>query len=131
VADEKIDAVLRELQAGRERDADAERRNDATSSALLSAINKLESAIKSSIYSNRDPATERASMATLFTVVGAISAIGAFAIGMIVSDVGEINAALGKDNERERIDAVVMSDQEARIRFLESAVHGRVSYESQ
>lgn len=131
MADEKIDAVLRELQAGRERDADAERRNDATSSALLSAINKLESAIKSSIYSNRDPATERASMATLFTVVGAISAIGAFAIGMIVSDVGEINAALGKDNERERIDAVVMSDQEARIRFLESAVHGRVSYESQ
>ena len=131
MADEKIDAVLRELQAGRERDADAERRNDATSSALLSAINKLESAIKSSIYSNRDPATERASMATLFTVVGAISAIGAFAIGMIVSDVGEINAALGKDNERERIDAVVMSDQEARIRFLESAVRGRVSYESQ
>jgi len=34
--DEKIDAVLRELQAGRERDADAERRNDAASSALLS-----------------------------------------------------------------------------------------------
>ncbi len=74
MADEKIDAILRELQAGRERDADAERRNDATSSALLGAINKLESAIKSSIYSNRDPVTERASMATLFTVVGALSA---------------------------------------------------------
>ena len=77
--DEKIDAVLRELQAGRERDADAERRNDAASSALLSAINKLESAIKSSIYSKNEPVTERASMGTLFTVVGAISAIGAFA----------------------------------------------------
>ena len=129
--DEKIDAVLRELQAGRERDADAERRNDAASSALLSAINKLEAAIKSSIYSKNETTTERASMGTLFTVVGAISAIGAFAIGMIVSDIGEINAGRSKDIDRERIDAVVMSDQEARIRFLESAVHGRVSYESQ
>ena len=133
--DEKIDAVLRELQAGRERDADAERRNDAASSALLSAINKLEAAIKSSIYSKNEPVTERASMGTLFTVVGAISAIGAFAIGMIVSDVGEINAALSKDNERERIDAVAFaaarSEQEARLRFLEASVHGRVSHESQ
>ena len=129
--DEKIDAVLRELQAGRERDADSERRNDATSSALLGAINKLESAIKSSIYSNRDPATERASMATLFTVVGALSAIGAFAIAMIVADVGEINAARGQDIERERIDAVAMSDQEARIRFLETLVRGRALHDSQ
>ena len=129
--DEKIDAVLRELQAGRERDADAERRNDATSSALLSAIMKLESAIKSSIYSNRDPVTERASMATLFTVVGALSAIGAFAIAMIVADVGEINAARGQDIERERIDVAARSEQEARIRFLETLVRGRALHDSQ
>ncbi|HHZ81479.1 MAG TPA: hypothetical protein EYN64_01950 [Flavobacteriales bacterium] len=68
-------------------------------------------------------------MGTLFTVVGAISAIGAFAIGMVVSDVGEINAALSKDNERERIDAVAFaaarSEQEARLRFLEASVHGK------
>lgn len=133
--DEKIDAVLRELQAGRERDADAERRNAATSSALLSAINKLEAAIKSSIYSKGDPATERASMGTLFTVVGALAAIGAFALGTIVSDVSEITTAMSKDNDRERTNAVAFasarSEQEARLRFLESAVHERVSHESQ
>jgi hypothetical protein len=129
--DEKIDAVLRELQAGRERDADAERRNAATSTALLSAINKLEAAIKSSIYTKGDPATERASMGTLLTVAAAVAAIGAFALGTVVSDVGEINAAMSADNDRERIYAAANSEQEARLRFLESAVHGRVSHESQ
>ena len=129
---EKIDAVLRELQAGRERDLDAERRNAATSSALLSAINKLEAAIKSSsIYSKNEPATERASMGTLFTVVGALAAIGAFALGTIVADVSEITTAMSKDNDRERIYAAANSEQEARLRFLEAAVHGRVSHESQ
>lgn len=130
MADEKIDAVLRELQAGRERDADAERRNADTSSALLSAINKLEAAIKSSIYSKNDPVTERASMGTLFTIVGGLAAIGAFALGTVVSDVGEINVAMSKNIERERIYAAANSEQEARIRFLESAVHERVRHES-
>jgi len=134
MADEKIDAVLRELQAGRERDADAERRNADTSSALLGAIQKLEAAIKSSIYTKVEPATERASMGTLFTVVGALAAIGAFAISMIVADVGDINAALIKNHERERIEdvasAAARSGQEARIRFLETLVRGRVGHES-
>jgi hypothetical protein len=130
--DEKIDAVLLELQAGRERDLDAERRNAATSSALLSAISKLEAAIKSSsIYSKNEPATERASMGTLFTVVGALAAIGGFALGTVVSDVSEITTAMIKDTDRERIYAAANSEQEARLRFLEAAVHGRVSHESQ
>lgn len=128
--DEKIDAVLRELQSGRERDADTERRNADTSTALLGAIQKLEAAIKSSIYSKNDPVTERASMGTLFTIVGGLAAIGAFALGTVVSDVGEINVAMSKNIERERIYVAARSEQEARIRFLESAVKERVRHES-